>query len=215
MKRILALIVCLTLALSCSGALALEELINPNAEVLCSTYFMYTMALAESVENYGILENLTFSAGKIGYFPSDARTGYTGQKVADGGATNELGTCTLGVGAGIDNENLWYVTNTYSAGLDYLTLRVSAISMVMASHGLGVNLGDDAETAIATAMDLADLLLASTTATAYQLDDVVYFCKPLDSRAPLEGGMFILGVNSLEFYNEFYYGTIKNYYVIE
>ena len=64
-------------------------------------------------------------------------------------------------------------------------------------------------------MELADMLLASTESTAYQLDDVVYFCKLLDGRAPLEGGMFILGVNSLEFYNEFYYGSIKNYNVIE
>lgn len=214
MKRIVALILCLTLSLSCSGALALSELINPNVSQFCFYYMQYAMALSESVDDFSILEKLAFSAGKIGYFDHDARTGYTGQKVADGGASNQLGTCTLGVGAGLSNENLWYVTNTYYPGLDYLTLRVSAISMILASDGLGVSLGED-DTAVATAMELADMLLASTESTAYQLDDVVYFCKLLDGRTPLEGGMFILGVNSLEFYNEFYYGSIKNYNVIE
>ena len=114
MKRIVALILCLSLSLSCSGALALSELINPNVSQFCFYYMQYAMALSESVDDFSILEKLAFSAGKIGYFDHDARTGYTGQKVADGGASNQLGTCTLGVGAGLSNENLWYVTNLLS-----------------------------------------------------------------------------------------------------
>lgn len=218
MKRIASLILCIILVLNFTGAFAAElnELINPYAESFCTQYTLFTLLLCDDALNdINVLDNLAFSTGNIRYFSSDARKGYTGQKVADGGAMNELGTCTIGVGAGIDNEDLWYVTNTYSGGLDYQTLLISAVAMCMASNGLGVNLGTDIDEVVNTSMQLAKMLISCTETTAYQLDDVVYLCKLLDNRSPLEGGMFILGVESLDFYNEFYYGSVENYYVFE
>lgn len=214
MKRIVSLLLCLFLACSAAGAFA-DELVNPYITTHCEMYIHFMLSAAESLNDMEFLDNFAFTAGKILYNRRDTRIGYTGQRVADGGAMNDLGTCTIGCGAGVDNEELWYVTNTFSAGMEPHVLSTSALAMFLSAWPMCPAMGADADEAYENAGALADLLLSCNVSTAYQIGNLVFFCKPLDGRAPLNGGMFILGVNSLDFYNEFYYGTIPNYIVLD
>lgn len=214
MKRIISLLLCLTLTCSAVGAFA-AELVNPYVETYCNLYVKFMVSIAEDLGDPEFYDHFAFSSGKILYYPQDVRTGYTGQKVADGGTSNSLGTCTFGCGAGVDNENLWYVTNTFSAGADQLAITACALVMCYVAWPMCPELGADADEAYENASILADLLLNCNVSTAYQIGNVVFFVKPLDGRSPLNGGMFIIGVNSLDFYNEFYYGTIPNYIVLD
>ena len=201
MKRTLSLLLVTVLLLACASALgetAYEVLVNPTLAEWAEGFFTYNLMLLQN-EIY-LSDNIIPSANII-YNPAYVRSGSDGQRIADGGVTSEEGTFSVGMGAGIDDETMWYVTFTYNTNADREVIIYNTVNMLMAFRAIGA-LGDVESDLI---VDLTDALLSSTESVAYELGDAVVAVKQLDN------GQLLIMVDSLEFYNAFYKGSIANY----
>ncbi len=198
-KRIAALTAALVLACLAplSGALALSRLENPALTAWADAFTV--IQLAYMGENKAV--DLTGTDGVIYYNAFENRISADGQRVADGATFSEDGNYMLGMGAGVNNDALWYVTMTFRSGGDAGLCRNMTECMLLSFEDLAQMFGEDPE----LMEDICDALVHDGNPTGIQLNGKVLFRKPISETA------FIIGVSSLEFYRAFYYGTLGDY----
>ncbi len=135
---------------------------------------------------------------------SETRKSMDGEEVADGGMTSLGGTFSIGVGSGVDNEELWYATLTFPADIDEQVMEINTLMAVAACQAVGIDFGDDDE----IIYTLAGFLCYSEGDAAVEIGDLVLATKILS------GGQRLVMFDSLDFYNGFYAGSIEDYTVL-
>ena len=202
MKKALPLLLALLLLCCAAGAASADELLyleNPTLTQWSAT----NSALQLTLRKEGMPVDLSGDNGVIAYYEKNVRTGVNGERVADGGTYSEKNTYMLGMGAGVDREDLWYVTMTYNAGTDLEECYNNTVCMLLAFDDLYVLMaGTEDEAAL-----LDGILGRLTTegSVGFQVGGKVLMRKDI-------GGQFIIGVDSVAFYDAFYPNSLEEYY---
>ena len=208
MKKTLVLFVVLTMLMSVN--VKAESIENPNLVKWAEEYLSWHLTLMAQDEPVMLEDSMTFS-GRINYNEEDARTGYNGKKAADGGTYSENGTFSLGAGAGLDDDNLWYVSFTYEKNADSDVMLYNTYFMLLSSEDLLDGLSDaglDNSEAGKFAAKMTQQLLLSEEDMAIQTGNVVAVSKKLST------GQRLVALETVDFYEEFYKGSIENYITI-
>lgn len=170
-------------------------------------------------KNDGISEpaDVPFTTGRIVADEESFTEGYSGVKVAHGGMYSPNGTVTLGCGTGVVYKNnelnyfadgdYWYVSLTYSAEASQKTLKVTGMAFVLACVKVGLPIPAD-DTMIQHVSELLDLLFAYDN-IALQMGDLVLVHKILP------GDQHLLAVDTVLYYDEFYYNDTENYFILD
>lgn len=202
MKRIIALSLMLLLLLFGSCALAeYKELLNPNLDIWCNNYNSFFLSMFAEGGDYS--GDSILMGGKIIYDPTQTRVSYYGDAVADGGLSSTKGTYMVGMGAGVENEDLWYISFTFGANASGDDIVQHSMCAMLACLPLGLNLGDG-ESAVDNLTALLMPLLTSEKDIAIKYCDLVFVKKDL-------GGKLLFSIDSNDFYDGFYAGTISNF----
>lgn len=208
MKRLLALLLALSLLFgSTVSALAgTRTYTSPTLENWANYYNLFLLKLTEGLdEDAGV--DAPYTSGRINYDENSFTYGPgTGVPVIHGGAYSANGTTTLGMGTGLDeNEHYWYVSLTYSPERNSATLFAASLAFLLAGIKAGVPLE------FSDISELTDLLsiLMSYDDIALQIGDYVFVHKVLS------GDRDLLALDTLAYYDEFYYNDTENYYMLE
>ena len=203
MKRIVSLILLSLLLLVSVPALGeYLELQNPTLLSWCDAYNAYYLAFMDSSDDFS--GDSILLGGNIVYDPTQTRKSYYGDAVADGGLTSTLGTYVVGMGAGVENEDLWYVSFTFDASAKENDVLVHSMCAVLASQAGGLYLGEGEEVGEMVNL-LLNPLLSSSEDLAVKYCDIVLVSKHLS------GGKLLLSIDSYDFYDGFYAGTVANF----
>lgn len=180
---------------------------NPDIMKFAEHYAGFHLDLMSRDEPMFLSDNILFG-GKINYNEDDARVGYSGKKVADGAIYSEYGTFMIGCGAGIEDEDLWYVSFTYEKNADPDVMLYNTYFMMGSSEDFFNALmesGYDEEEQDELMMEILQELLTTKEPIAIETGDVVFVSKELGS------GQRLIVLDSKEMYEEFYKGSIDNY----
>lgn len=209
MKKIVALL--LSLVLVCSTASALADYQSYTSKTLalwCNAFNYYATALAQNDSLSGAVD-LPVAGGSIIYNESSYTYGYSGVGVIHGGAYSPNNTVTLGVGTGLDDqENYWYASLTYSAEASSATNQVAGFAFMLACVETGLPLDKNSSDFFSTMGLILDTLWSSDN-MAIQMGDLVLVHKMIS------GNRHLLAVDSLAYYDEFYYNDTENYIVLD
>ena len=213
MKKIISMFLVLTLifgmcctAFAASDPSELKTYTSKNLENF-STYFDTFVLLLASVSEEPI--DVVATTGKISYDENSFNYGDSGIGVISGGAYSKNGTVTMGMGTGIDeNEDYWYVSLTFSPEASSDTVLANSLAFILAASETDIEAEDFEEELEAAAM-IADFLFASEEPVAFESDGQVLLHKLLS------GGTHLLALDSVEYYDEFYYNDIENYIVAD
>lgn len=203
---VLVIVLCCTLAGNALGTSETSSVTNKNLQAICNNFIENLQMLIQADSD---LDYPTSKFDKL-YYSSESqiRTGYGDtRKVIDAGCYSRYNTFTLGAGSGLDDEGLWYVSLTFTDESTEETIIWNSFLLTLATTAVGVNFGNDDE-GFANAEDLVITLLNNEGNIAFEVDGAVFFKKDIG------GGKTIFGVNSLDFYNTFYGGSIAEYYQI-
>lgn len=177
---------------------------NPTLISWSATFSTLQLLLQES----GKPVDFCSDNGSIGYYERNVRTGAHGERVADGGAYSQDGNYILGMGAGVDREDLWYVTLTFGPQSDPDQCFNNTLCMLYAFDDLfSVFSGEDGDTSLIT--DVMELLVRTEETVGIQINQKVLMRKEIGN------GQFIVGVDSLAFYEAFYAGSLTTYYNLD
>lgn len=208
MKKLIALFLALTLMLGiASPALAeYKSYLSETLSIWNAYYCAYVEAFANSFPEDMVVDT-PFPSGGIIYDENSFTYGpYTGVGVIHGGCYSPNNTITMGFGTGMgENENYWYASITYSPECNAPTLVATANALLLASIQAGVPLETDDLNEL---MDFMQEVLQYDD-IAVQIGDYVLVHKALS------GGQYLLAIDSLAYYDEFYYNDTENYIVLE
>lgn len=211
MKRLLALLLALILLFG-STVCALAETqtyTSPTLENWAYYYDLFLLTFTEdldeafddaAMDTLLVTGNINYDENSFTYGPA------TGVPVIHGGAYSANGTVSLGMGTGLgENENYWYVSLTFSPECNLTTMRITSIVFLLAGIKAGVPL------AVSDGSELTDLhnVLMSYDDIALQIGDYVLVHKVLS------GDRDLLALDTLAYYDEFYYNDTENYYTLE
>lgn len=142
----------------------------------------------------------------IGYMPKAYRTTTDGVPIADGYCSSLNGSFSVGAGCGIGEEypDYWYVACTFTPDTGKDTVQANTQMLLISLKKIGVSLGDDTDDADDVIKTIIDFL-EETGSVSIEIGNVVFFRKEIGN------GRFLIGVNSLPFYNGMYAGTEPNY----
>ncbi len=206
MKKGIALFVVLTLLTGMAGPGTAENLLDVENPTLINWSINNSVLLLQLMSS-GCDVDPTGDNGIIHYRKNDVRTGSGGEKVADGGAYSQKGTYMLGMGAGVDREDLWYVTMTFRADGDEDMRYYNVFCMLAAFDDLyALMAGSEDESALFEGM--LDRLVLQEGSVGIQYGGKVLMRKDL-------GTSIIIGVDSLPFYEAFYAGSLTEYYNLD
>ena len=164
----------------------------------------YTSLLLLMKENGNAVEMDTGN-GIICSYEQDIRFGVNGERVLDGGIYSENGIYMLGMGAGVDQDDLWYVTLTFGPNVDQQIVTNNTLCMIYAFGDL-YRLFSESEESKDTFVEILDMLTSGNESVGFELNGKLLMRKELGN------GQFIVGVDSVAFYNAFYAGSLENYY---
>ena len=206
MKRlltVLALVLALVLAVALLplSAFAQDEyefVVNPNLELWSQYYQALHLNMLADGE---ALSDSILPGARILYMENNVRRGSGGERVIDGGMTSEHGTFTIGMGAGVDDDALWYLSFSYNANADLDVIMYNTLFTLIALEA--AELMPELDTEYLTIV--AQAMINSDEDIAMEVGDLVLAGKWLGS------GQRLVLVNSLPFYDAFYLGTIENY----
>lgn len=198
-------------ALADSGSDDLMECANETLIRFSSTFNDYILSLASaSVEEADEAIDFVVCNGVIKYDENSFNYGDSGVGVVSGGAYSVNNTITMGMGSGIDeDEDLWYVSLTFSPEASDVTLASHALAFILSCGELGMELADDPDEYVDAAIAIADILFSAEEPIAIESNGMVLLHKDLG------GGTHLLAVDSVEYYDEFYYNDIENYLVAD
>lgn len=198
MKRLnrgIALILCLLLALPAARA---DEKANPSVAAWCDAYNTLMLNISSN------LSDVLLVSGNIQYAASDIDQS-RGVSMVYGGAYSPESTYAIGMGSGLENDDLWYVSFTYY-NAQAKDIQYTMLCSILSSLAVGVDLGGQDE-AMESARYILSALISADSDVAMELDGVVFVFKSLSS-----GLLFAL--DSKAYYDTFYKGSISNYQVI-
>lgn len=199
----LALIVLLFAAIP--TALAQQIYTSDTLIKISDAFFGYMLSLCKSEPEI----DMVGSTGLIQYTDSSFTYSYDNVGVIHGGAYSQQNTVTLGLGTGLEeNEDHWYMSLTYSPEASELTIQASGYAFMLACAEVGLPLPEDIDEKNNMCWGLLDVLYGKEQ-IAIEMGGLVLIHKAL------EGGSHLLAVDSLPYYNGFYYNSIEDYYVIE
>ena len=206
MKKIIALILALILATGAVGlALADDLLILDNPTLIEWSATCTALQLVMQSQNLPV--DLCSDNGSIGYYEKNIRKGSNGERVADGGTYSQKKTYMLGMGAGVDREDLWYVTMTYSTDTNIDECYNNVACMLLAFEDIHALLnGSEDEKALLE--DILNRLVLQSGSVGFQYNGKVLMRKDI-------GQQFIIGVDSVAFYEAFYAGSLTEYYNLD
>lgn len=208
MKKLIALFLALTVMLGiASPALAeYESYASKTMKTWTAYYGAYVEDFAKVLQEGEVLDT-PFPTGGILYNENSFTYGpYTGVGVIHGGCISPNNTMTMGFGTGMgEDENYWYVSITYSPECNGATLAATSYAFLRASIHAGVPLDSSDLNGM---MDFLQTILYCDD-IAVQIGDYVLVHKNLS------GGQHLLAIDSLAYYDEFYYNDTENYYVLE
>lgn len=168
-------------------------------------YEILMSSWAESLEEPLDMPNVL--SGHILYTLDSFTTGYSGTPVLNGGTGSSQNTVSLGMGVDMTEEELWYVSLTFSPEASSATFAYSSMAMVLACMANDMQIPEGMDW-VDFATDICETLI-SAPETAIEYDGLVFVYKEL------EGGSRLMCVDSLAYYNDFYYNTIENYLLYE
>lgn len=208
-KKTLVLFVVLTILMSVN--VKAESIENPNLVKWAESYLACHLTLLMQDEPVMLDDSMTFS-GKINYDESMIRWGNgSGKEVVDGGVGSAKGTFAIGAGAGLDDDNLWYVSFTYEKNVDSDVMLYNTYFMLLSSEDLLDGLSDagldDSETE-KIMIQITQQLLMPEEDIAIQTGNMVAVSKKTDA------GQRLIALETVDFYEEFYKGSIENYITI-
>lgn len=200
----LALFVALLAALPAMAS-AQQVYTSETLTTINNAFFTYMLTLCENEPEI----DMVGSTGLIQYNDNSFTYSYDDVGVIHGGAYSQQNTVTLGIGTGLDeHEDHWYMSLSFTPEASQLTIQASAYAFMLACAEVGLPLPEDIEEKSDISWAILDALFAEDE-IAIEMGDLVLIHKAL------EGGSHLLAVDSLAYYNGFYYNSIENYYVIE
>ena len=203
MRKCLSLLLAFLLPVIAAGAMA-EEAPETLENPVLTDWSMTFTALQLVFMGKGLPVEFSADTGIISYYEKNVRTGSGGERVADGGTYSENRSYMLGMGAGVEREDLWYITMTYDAGTDMETCYNNTACMLLAFNDIKA-LWDGGEDEHALAEAILDRLVNQPGSVGIQYGGKVFIRIDRGSR-------FIVGVDSLEFYEAFYADSLEEYY---
>ncbi len=207
MKKMLCLSLALIVLLFAAIPTALAQQIYTSDTLITisDAFFSYMLSLCKSEPEI----DMVGSTGLIQYTDSSFTYSYDNVGVIHGGAYSQQNTVTLGLGTGLEeNEDHWYMSLTYSPEASELTIQASGYAFMLACAEVGLPLPEDIDEKNNMCWGLLDVLYGKEQ-IAIEMGGLVLIHKAL------EGGSHLLAVDSLPYYNGFYYNSIEDYYVIE
>lgn len=207
MKKMLCLSLALIVLLFAAIPTALAQQIYTSDTLIkiSDAFFSYMLSLCKSEPEI----DMVGSTGLIQYTDSSFTYSYDNVGVIHGGAYSQQNTVMLGLGTGLEeNEDHWYMSLTYSPEASELTIQASGYAFMLACAEVGLPLPEDVDERNNMCWGLLDVLYGKEQ-IAIEMGGLVLIHKAL------EGGSHLLAVDSLPYYNGFYYNSIEDYYVIE
>lgn len=208
MKKLLSLCLALLLVLLMgvpSWAFAQQIYTSETLTTINDAFFTYMLALCQGEPEI----DMVGTTGLIQYNDNSFTYGYNDVGVIHGGAYSQKNTVTLGMGTGLEeNEDHWYMSLTFSPEASDLTIQGCGYAFMLACGQVGLQLPEDMNESSDLVWGMLDVLF-SQDEIAIEMNGLVFIHKAL------EGGSHLLAVDSLPYYNGFYYNSIENYFVIE
>ena len=193
-------------AFAASDKAELETYTSKNLESFSIYFDTFVMLFASAAEEP---VDIVATTGKISYDENSFNYGDSGIGVISGGAYSENGTVTLGMGTGIgENEDYWYVSLTFSPEASIDTIMANSLAFILAASEAEPD-AEDFDEQLAAAAEIADFLFSSDEPVAFESEGMVLLHKVLG------GGTHLLALDSVEYYDEFYYNDIENYIVAD
>lgn len=206
MKKRIALLLVGLLLFGCLTAGCAEGMLILDNPVLIGWAVNYG-AMELLMQEQGIPMDSHGVNGSISYYEKNIRTGANGERVADGGAYSKQGTYMLGMGAGVDQEDLWYVTMTFNAGADKDQCANNVFCMLYAFDDLRETLSASENDGLL--QEMINMLVGDNGTFGIQLNGKIIMRKELGN------GQVIIGVDSIPFYEAFYAGSLTEYYNLD
>lgn len=208
MKKVLALVLSAALLLGITLPAHATTVIFDNAVAWSNTFNQIAELLASRGSN-GEAVDLPIAGGMITFDENSITTGATGVQVVHGGTESPNQTVSYGTGSGLgENDNYWYFSLTYSAEASAATLHATGFAFLYASTQTGLPVDPTSDGALSLFGTLLDALFNSDN-IAIKMGDVILVHKLLP------GDRHLLAIDSLDYYNEFYYNDTDNFIVLE
>lgn len=182
-----------------------------------SAAFKYFANLLTQNDGISDSADIPFTSGRIVADEDSFTEGYSGVRVAHGGMYSPNGTVTLGCGTGVvyvnkdmnyfADDDYWYVSLTYSPEASNKTVNVTGMAFVLACIKVGLPIPTD-DTMLQRVAEMLDLLFAYDN-IALQMGDLVLVHKLLP------GDQHLLAVDTVLYYDEFYYNDTENYFIMD
>lgn len=199
MKKFLSLFLAAAMLLSCTAALADDGTIqNPYFSAWAVNYLDWHIYMSE--EQGLKLDDICVPDISLRYIPGyTVRTnGVKDQDVTDDGWYSANGTFTMGAGAGVTDDSLWYVSFTYYDSVDALVKEANTVFMVNALMDAAI-IGELDEN---TLVEIETALIDATDNVAFEVDGMVLCAKPMFG---------LVMANSKAFYDAYYPNSIADY----
>lgn len=196
---------CLLLSVCATAGWAEEMKILDNPVLI--EWAINCAAMELIVEQEGISIDRHEANGSISYYEKNIRFGANGERVADGGTYSKQGTYMLGMGAGVDQEDLWYVTMTFNPGVDKDQCANIIFCMLYAFNDLRETLSAEGNEGLL--QEIINQLVGDNGTFGIQLNQKIIMRKELGN------GQVIIGVDSIPFYEAFYAGSLTEYYNLD
>ncbi len=206
MKKIISALLILALVACITGFASADELLTLENPTLVA-WSVKNTAMQLTLQQQGLPVDFSNDNGIIRYYEKDIRTGANGERVADGGAYSEKNTYMIGMGAGVDLEDLWYVTMTYSIDTNIDECYNNVACMLVAFDDIRALMGGN-EDEQALLNGILDRLVLESGSVGFQYGGKVLMRKDI-------GSQFIIGVDSKAFYDAFYAGSLTEYYNLD
>lgn len=207
MKKTISILAALLVFLSaCTAATAENKAIIIDNPTLTEWAIQYTVQLLLMQKEGNPVEHDTGN-GSILSYEQNIRYGANGERVLDGGLYSENGIYTLGMGAGVDRDDLWYVTLTFGSNADPKIVANNTRCMICAFEDLDKAFSESDETK-AIFEEILAILTQGNGDVGFEINGKLLMRKELGN------GLFIVGVDSVTFYNAFYAGSLKDYYTL-
>ncbi|MDD3411716.1 MAG: hypothetical protein PHY12_13010 [Eubacteriales bacterium] len=202
-RRILAML--LIAAMLCTAsAVCAEELQTLTNPYITAWGQLYTEAL--NIEK--MTDMALFSEPKIHYADSGVRnglkTGASGAVVANGGVHSQKETFTVGMGAGVDNPELWYVSFVFTGKTSEQDLVYTVAAMLIGCHAVGLDLSTGDGEYEEHVMQVLEKLLSGKRPLMIEANGLVLVAKDLGD------GQQLFAVDSLAYFDDFYYSDRSN-----
>ncbi len=180
------------------------KLLGYNKEL--ATLYTYYVALIENNTSYTGDRGTKYENFNLLF--SEYRVSPQGYKVGDFYLPTRDGTFFIGAGMGLDNDELWYITFTFDQSTKTTDLYNNTMALLAACDIIGVKF-PEGEEGNQLGNYIAELLCTADQDVAIEMQGVVMGVKLLS------GGQRLVMIDSVEFYNAFYPGSIENYIVLD